>query len=93
MACGCPTVASCGGAVPEVAADAALLSDPHSVEEMTDCLVRMLTDADLRAAHVYRGRARAAQFTWDRCAEATLDVLAETVRAPILSAGLATSRA
>lgn len=93
MACGCPAVASRGGAVPEVAADAALLFDPHSVDEMTECLRRMLTDADLRAEHVHRGLARAAHFTWDRCAEETLRVLAETVAVPALPTTLATSRA
>jgi glycosyltransferase involved in cell wall biosynthesis len=93
MACGCPAVASRGGAVPEVAGDAALLFDPHSVDEIAACLERMLTDPDLRADHVQRGLVRARQFTWDRCAEETLRVLAETVRAPVLPAGLATSRA
>jgi glycosyltransferase involved in cell wall biosynthesis len=93
MACGCPAVASRGGAVPEVAGDAAMLFDPHSVDEIAACLERMLTDPDLRADHVQRGLVRARQFTWDRCAEETLRVLAETVRAPVLPAGLATSRA
>lgn len=93
MACGCPAVASRGGAVPEVAGDAALLFDPHNVDEMTECLLRMLTEAELRADHVRRGLARAGQFTWDRCAEETLRVLAETVTEPALPAGLVTSRA
>ena len=92
MACGCPAVASRGGAVPEVAADAALLFDPHSVDELAHSLTRMLTDADLRAEHVQRGRARAAQFTWERCAAETLRVLAETVAQPARPADLVPSR-
>jgi glycosyltransferase involved in cell wall biosynthesis len=77
MACGVPVVASSGSALPEIGADAALYHDPTSVEALTEQLRRALTDTEQRAGMVRRGLARAASFTWERCAERTLRVYRE----------------
>ena len=77
MACGVPTVVANRGALPEVAGDAALIVDPTDPDELARALVRLLTDEDLRARLARAGRARAALFSWDRCAAATLAVLRE----------------
>lgn len=75
MACGCPVVTSnCYGAR-EIAADAALLVDPASVEAIAAGLERVLEDRALRTQLVERGYRRARQFTWERCASQTLQVL------------------
>ncbi len=74
MACGTPVIASNVSALPEVAGDAALLVDPHDAHAIADSAAYLLTNPEeaerLRAA----GLNRAARFTWDACAEATLDV-------------------
>lgn len=75
MACGCPVVTSnCYGAM-EIAADAALLVEPTSVEAIALGLERVLEDAALRRQLIERGYRRSSQFTWDRCAGETLQVL------------------
>ncbi len=71
MACGCPVVTSNTSSLPEVAGDAALLVDPHSVTSIQLGLERAL---DLGTAKVLakRGEKHVAQFTWDRAAWLTL---------------------
>jgi glycosyltransferase involved in cell wall biosynthesis len=71
MACGTPVIASNVAALPEVAADAALLVDPGDVDSLRDALARVLDDAGLRADLARRGRARAEHFSWTRCARQT----------------------
>jgi glycosyltransferase involved in cell wall biosynthesis len=75
MACGAPVLASTTSSLPEVAGDAALLADPQDTTAIADGLARLASDAELRAELRARGLARAATFTWDRCAEQTLAVL------------------
>jgi glycosyltransferase involved in cell wall biosynthesis len=75
MAAGAPVVTSNVSSLPEVAGDAALLIDPTDVHAIGDALTRLLADPaladDLRA----RGRARAAEFSWERTARETLALL------------------
>jgi glycosyltransferase involved in cell wall biosynthesis len=75
MACGTPVLTSTTSALPEVAGAAALLVDPMDSGAIAAGLIRLVSDAALRADLRARGLAQAAQFTWDRCAEATLGVL------------------
>jgi len=75
MACGTPVLASNTSALPEVAGDAALLVDPTDTVAIAAGLARLAADAGLRAQLRARGLARAARFTWDRCAEEALAVL------------------
>src|SRR5215212_8810788 len=75
MACGTPVLASVTSALPEIAGDAALLIEPEDTSAVADGLARLASDAVLRADLRARGLVRAAQFTWERCAEETLAVL------------------
>ena len=75
MACGAPVLASNTSSLPEVAGDAALLVDPTDTAALAGGLARLAGDAGLRAELRARGLARAAEFTWDRCAVETLAVL------------------
>ena len=75
MACGAPVLAANTSSLPEVAGDAALLVDPTDAGAIAAGLARLANDASLRADLRARGRARAAQFTWEQCAAQTLEVL------------------
>ena len=74
MACGCPVVTSTVSSIPELAGDAALLVDPCDVDAIAAALRRVADDDALRASLRERGLRRAARFTWDRTARATLAV-------------------
>ena len=72
MAAGVPVVTSNNSSLPEVAGDAALLVDPRSTTELRDGLARLLLSPDLRKEMATRGRARAQELTWERCATRSL---------------------
>lgn len=79
MACGTPVVTADVAALPEVAGDAALIVDPRNEAVLAEAIDRGLHDVDLRARLQAAGLARAARFTWERCAAATLAVYDETL--------------
>jgi glycosyltransferase involved in cell wall biosynthesis len=69
MACGGAVVASAVGALPEVAADGAVIVEKHDVEAWSDALRAALDDADdLRR----RGVIAASALSWKTTADATL---------------------
>ena len=75
MACGVPVVAANTSAIPEVAGDAALLVEPIDPAAIGSALRRVLTDVALRRELIARGQERAKRFTWERSAQATIDLL------------------
>ena len=80
MACGTPVLTSSVSSLPEVAGDAAMLVSPTDVDAMAGALARLLEDGALRADLAERGRRRAAQFSWERCARQTLAVYTAVAR-------------
>lgn len=72
MVRGVPVAHSGGGALAEVAGDAALRFDPRDPVDMAAALRRLLGDAALRGELVAAGRARAAELSWSATAERTL---------------------
>jgi glycosyltransferase involved in cell wall biosynthesis len=74
MACGLPVVASTGGSLPEVVGEAGLLVDPFDVDGLSRAMERVWREPGLRDDLRGRGFARAAEFSWRRAAEETLDV-------------------
>jgi len=71
MACGTPVVTTTGGSLPEVAGDAATLIDPGDEDALAAAIAKLVTDPPARQDAAARGLARAATFTWKRCAELT----------------------
>jgi glycosyltransferase involved in cell wall biosynthesis len=80
LAFGRPVVASNVTAIPEVAADAAVLVDPYDVESIADGLASALLDDALRARLADAGPRRAASFTWASCAAGTFAALESAAR-------------
>jgi glycosyltransferase involved in cell wall biosynthesis len=78
MASGVPVLVSGTTAFPEVVGDAGLYVDPGDIGDIGQGLVRLLTeDAGARAS---RGLARARQFSWERTATQTYQVLQDAAR-------------
>jgi glycosyltransferase involved in cell wall biosynthesis len=75
FAAGVPVLTSSVSSLPEVAGDAAVLVDPLDEDAITEGLAQLFDDADLRGVLSAAGLVRAAGFTWERCAQATLEVL------------------
>lgn len=79
MTMGVPVVAANAGALPEVAGDAALLVSPSDPSDMATAIERLLDDDALLAGCVSRGVSRAAGYSWERTAQATLDAYARAL--------------
>ncbi|HET9886046.1 MAG TPA: flippase-like domain-containing protein [bacterium] len=75
MASGCPVVSTNWGAMKEVCGDAALLVDSRNPDEIANAVKRILTEPALREDLINKGYARARNFSWEKTARETLDVL------------------
>lgn len=77
MAAGVPVVTGNLTSLPEVVGDAGLMIHPDDILGMRDALRSLLQEPDLAAQLSKAGQARAAQFSWDRCAKETAAVYAQ----------------
>ncbi len=69
MACDIPVITSNITSMPEVAGDAAILVDPHSVDETKNAMLSIVNDEQLRLKLIEGSRNRKSFFDWDRSAE------------------------
>jgi len=75
MACGCPVVTSNTSSMPEIAAGAAILSDPKDPASIARAIIDAVGPGMDRLRD--EGIRRASQFTWGTMAASTLDVYRE----------------
>lgn len=69
MKCETPVITSNTTSMPEVAGDAALITDPFSVDSISNAMVKIFKDEILRASLVEKGKERLKNFSWDKTAE------------------------
>lgn len=77
MNCGIPVACADISCLPEIAGDAALLFDPYDTMSIASAMERLLTEADLRAQCVERGRERAKRYNWRDTVQQTVDIIRE----------------
>lgn len=77
MACGTPVITSQQTATGEVVGEAGLLVDAYSVEVIAQGMRTIISDDAVHSRLRESGIARAASFTWKRCAEQTYAVYQE----------------
>lgn len=75
MACGCPVLASRGGAVEEICGESALYFAGNDRRTITGAVERLLDEHGLADELRARGRAQAARLSWDASARALADVV------------------
>ena len=80
MACGTPVVTSNVSSLPELAGDAAFQVSPEDTRSMGAAIIALCVDEALREEMRRRGLARAAAFTWQHTASATLDAYRKTLQ-------------
>jgi glycosyltransferase involved in cell wall biosynthesis len=82
MACGAPVIASTRASIPEVAGDAAILTDPNDHAAMAEGARRLLVDEPTRLELVARGFRRAAGYPWSATAARVADLVHEVASGP-----------
>ncbi len=68
-----PVMCSNTSSIPEVVLDAALQFDPNNKESMTEAFNMILSDGELRKDLAIKGKNRERDFSWDRCANETIE--------------------
>lgn len=69
MACGVPVICSNVSSMPEVAGDAAILVSPHNIEEISNALVEMEENIELRKTLSANAIPQSKKYNWEYAAE------------------------
>jgi len=80
MACRIPVISTTGGALPEVAGDAARLVPPGDARALEKAIIELLDDPNLRETLAQKGYERVLrEFTWEKTAMRTAEVYREVI--------------
>jgi glycosyltransferase involved in cell wall biosynthesis len=74
MSFNCPVVCSNVSSIPEVVGNAGLMFDPNDTQSIGLAIEQVVGNSALRKVLIARGQERIKQFSWERCAQETLDV-------------------
>ena len=74
FACGLPVITSNISSMPEVGGNAALYVDPLDVEDIRKKLKIVMEDKDVREELIKKGFQQVKKFSWQKCAQETLNV-------------------
>jgi glycosyltransferase involved in cell wall biosynthesis len=77
MACGVPVITSNTSSMPEVAGEAAFIIDPFKPEEITNAMISIINDKNLKMDLIHKGMDQAAKFSWKAMAENVLKIYKE----------------
>lgn len=81
MMSGTPVVAAENSSIPEVVGDTAFMFNSTDVKELTRKMSMILEDPSLQNDMKRRGLERAKNFSWNKCALATMDVYKKAISA------------
>lgn len=73
LACGTAVITSNVSSMPEVVGESAILVDPYDTGAIADAMLTIAEDSGLRERLGAAGPKRAANFSWERTAQQTLD--------------------
>lgn len=75
MSAGCPVVVSNNSSLPEICGDACVYFDPNDTMDMANKISEVLSNKELCASLQAKGLQRVKEFSWEKCAKETLEVL------------------
>ncbi|MCL5004193.1 MAG: glycosyltransferase family 4 protein [Patescibacteria group bacterium] len=75
QACGTPVACSNRASLPEVVGKSALMFDPEKTSEISDALLQLAGDENLRRQLIDEGLKNVSRFSWEACAAGVLKVL------------------
>lgn len=74
MACGTPVITSNTSSFPEIVQNSGIMVDPHDVDGLSNRMLEVLKNENLRKDLSEKGLIRAKQFSWEKCAEEILKI-------------------
>lgn len=80
MRCGVPIISGNLTSLPEVAGNSAVYVDPFQVQEITEAMIRISADQELRQELSQKGLMRATLFDWDFTAEVIWKTIIEVMK-------------
>ncbi len=80
MSCGIPVVASNVTSIPEVVGDAGLLVNPLAQDEISNSILKVLNDEQLKNELSIKGLKCAQNFSWEKTARETLEVFKKALQ-------------
>lgn len=82
MCCGCPTIVSTAGSLPEICGDASYYIDPTCINSMVQGLENVIEDETLRKNLSEKGYERAKEFQWKKTFEEHMQVFDQVIHTP-----------
>ncbi|MHB1389958.1 MAG: glycosyltransferase family 4 protein [Thermoleophilia bacterium] len=80
MSSGTPVIVSRSSSLPEVVGDAGIYVNPLDAGELAAAMESVVADPELAASLKQKGLARAAEFSWVKAAEKTMEILRTAAR-------------
>jgi glycosyltransferase involved in cell wall biosynthesis len=77
--CEVPVISGDKTSLPEVGGDAVLYTDPFSVKDIAEAMMKIEEDKSLREELVKKGKLRKDHFTWEKTAQKLWDCIERTV--------------
>ena len=74
MSCGCPVLCSNGGSLPEVVGNEIDSFEPSDIDQMSSLIEKIILSNHTQKKIIEYGKNRVKQFSWDKCANQTLDI-------------------
>ncbi len=78
MSFDCPVIASFSSSLPEIGADACLYFDPKNPLDLVEKIKLLNDNPKLKSELIAKGKKRIKEFSWNKCAEQTLEVIKQT---------------
>ena len=79
FASGVPVLTSNVCSMPEIAGDAALLTDPYDIQDMASKMEKLIFDTKLRERLIPLANKRVKEFTWENCARQLLHYIRQSL--------------
>ncbi len=80
MACGAPTITSAVSAMQDHVGEAGVLLPPDDCSALTQAMLRLLNEPELRRKYAAAGPVRAAEFSWEKTAAKTREVYRQVLQ-------------
>tara|TARA_B100000809_G_scaffold89784_1_gene88291 strand:- start:16562 stop:17647 length:1086 start_codon:yes stop_codon:yes gene_type:complete len=80
MSCGTPVITSNITSMPEVVEDAGFLVDPFSVEDITQAMITISTDDNLRNKLIEKSKVQAKKFSWQKTGDRLWHSILKTMK-------------